>query len=112
MRIDMDGNVFYEIEDGTLATADNSIVQQYTGVKDNKGVEICEGDIVYDYYYNNKKFKDTSGKDKFVVKYYGGSFRLDSTSGCYGGATLSNLACDRDIEIIGNILENPELLEA
>lgn len=74
---------------------------QYTGLKDKNGKEIYEGDILGgDYYVNN-----IAG----VVKYYddwGCSF-LEYKGG--GDEFLWKAA--RVAEVIGNIYENPELLE-
>ena len=76
-------------------------VQQYTGLKDKKGKEIYEGDI----------FK--GGDYKWdAVRFEGGQFQVNLM-----GArvfTLQELCCDIDYElpeVIGNIFENPELLE-
>ena len=69
-------------------------VGQYTGLKDKNGKEIYEGDIIL---FNN--FGDTLDK----VVYSSGCFH---TSG--RGYLLDKI---REIEVIGNIYENPELLE-
>lgn len=70
------------------------VIMQYTGLKDRNGKEIYEGDIIL---FNN--FGDTLDK----VVYSPGCFH---TSG--GGYLLDEI---REIEVIGNIYENPELLE-
>jgi len=73
------------------------IVQQFTGLKDCKGKDIFEGDIVKE---KNKKYIIT-----FVIGKYGFSpinFPADF------------LNCDlyeKEVEVIGNKFENPELLK-
>ena len=75
------------------------ILMQYTGLKDKSGVEIFEGDIVKSTY---------SGLDKTVIEmhsfcYYLHDYALQSDDSEY--YTFNG------IEVIGNIHENPELLE-
>ena len=77
-------------------------IMQYTGLKDKKGREIYEGDI----------FKTSYGSTKFlsVVEW-------DEINARFLGFTLERerkiLYVGREpaVEVIGNIYENPELLE-
>lgn len=78
-------------------------VGQYTGLKDKNGNKIFECDIVLKRTYNGKKpFLVTFDSGMFHCGYGGGS------STAIHGYTLD----DRQIEIIGNIFDNPELLDS
>ena len=76
-------------------------LMQYTGIKDKYGVEIYEGDIVT--YHPSKMF---------VVLYQPGSFtahRIKKDGSLQkSGYLLIELT---NLEVIGNIYENPELLK-
>lgn len=73
-------------------------VQQYTGLKDKNGKEIYEGDIIsgefYDEEYNHAETV------KHEVVFNNGAFNIASRNWY-----------KPTIEIVGNIFENPELLE-
>lgn len=92
-------------QDGVAFVVEPSTVGQYTGLKDKNGKEIYEGDVV-------GAFCDTQ---RFEIKYCEerGGYFLDSVVLC-GGAEpapecLGNLL--DTVEVIGNIHDNPELLE-
>ena len=87
----------------------DAVLMQFTGLKDKNGKEIYEGDIVKCNaapYYETKDFKKfkVSGK---VVFDRSMSFRIEDIDRhrCF---YLNDCL---DIEIIGNIYENPELLK-
>jgi len=68
---------------------------QFTGLHDKNGKEIYEGDIV--------KFWGGVGKVIYFSTY--ASFRIEYTEN-----DLFDLNLNADIEVIGNVFENPELL--
>ena len=84
-------------------------IGQFTGLTDKNGVRIFEGDICRFKRFNDVQvgkiiFNETTAS--FVMKY-------QSIVGAYGEKATHKMllsVCD-DIEIIGNIHDNPELLE-
>ena len=80
----------------------NYILMQYTGLKDNNGKEIYEGDVL--------SFR---GQDILKVCW-------DKHHACWLGEYITNTSTMRDLfafewdkaEVIGNVYENPELVEA
>lgn len=82
-------------------------IMQYTGLKDKNGVEIYEGDIVY---WESAIMNKSQWQG--VVKFIGAGFCVQ-TSGSSRNTPdwLYAAARDEIIEIVGNIYENPELLE-
>lgn len=87
---------------------ENAVIEQYTGLKDKNGKEIYEGDIIQEEIDFNSKMTD--GVFTYVVEW-------DSDTLCYGLRGNDNSIHDElwevntSVEVIGNIHENPELLE-
>ena len=73
-------------------------IMQYTGLKDKNGKEIYEGDLVKGDYL----------KGVWQIFFWEGCFTLKP----YANNTMANYNCPKSIEIIGNIYESPELLDA
>ena len=99
-------------------------IMQYTGLKDKNGKEIYEGDILeVDIIMGEDEHRGVHSTEKGVVVFKSGCFNLDITSVEYYGSsaridnegygedTLINIMFENESEVIGNIYENPELLE-
>lgn len=93
----------YKVSELTIRTdkekLENVVLMQYTGLKDENGVEIYEGDIV-------KSQNGTGGLIyKHIVEWNNFYKRFDpmgTDESCFNRESY---------EVIGNIYENPELLE-
>ena len=84
-------------------------VGQYTGLKDKNGKKIFEGDIAKFRRFENNYI----GKIIFNYKTAGFEFWWNVIVGAYGekASYTANLSVCDEIEVIGNIHDNPELLE-
>lgn len=74
-------------------------LEQYTGLKDGNGTGIYEGDIV-----QNMNHSDIWG----VVEYHETGFLIKSCGNTFGKYFPLTKSCN----VLGDIHENPELLEA
>ncbi|PTF20447.1 hypothetical protein BUY42_00260 [Staphylococcus devriesei] len=92
---------FEHMEDLDAINKDGSIdrvVMMSTGLKDKNGTEIYEGDIVKNIY-----------DEIYVVKWFDADFHLEEKYN--GGFDYLELYSGDNKKVIGNIYENPELLE-
>lgn len=98
-------------------------LMQFTGLKDKNGKEIYEGDIVYRLYQHEetkKWLRDMMGIISWDDWMVGFSFmkpdlnlmRETNTAEFMGASSSIQGASGRWWEVIGNIYENPELLNA
>ena len=84
-------------DSGGFYNVDCETVGQFTGLTDRKGNRIFEGDIVkYD------------GDGIYRIGYVDGVYRLFNAKGRYSVSVHNNYSY---LEVIGNIHDNPELLE-
>jgi uncharacterized phage protein (TIGR01671 family) len=88
---------------------EENIIQQFTGLTDKNGKEIYEGDVIksryeilFECYFNNDEASFRMKEIKDLP--YDGNSRVSS-------AYLDPVGiADYELEVIGNIYENPELL--
>lgn len=89
---------FGDREGWDWVNADNVVLMQYTGLKDKAGVEICEGDVI------------RTGRGDWGVIVYKAPFYEVTVSAEH--SSLYSREWLAECIVIGNIYENPELLEA
>ncbi len=92
--VEVDGNIN---EDGDNMLFENYILMQYTGLKDKNDVEIYTGDII-ERNGVRQKIQDLTPVDRFY--------------GSYPSPVEDDwMSWSEEYKIIGNIYQNPELLE-
>lgn len=98
---------FYDKHTGCWKTdreGERFILCQYTGLKNYNGKEIYEGDIV-----KSEGFFGWIGLAKYLDNNQ--SFVFEAIDKNYRGSRLSLGRFEQYVKILGNIYENPELLE-
>ena len=83
-------------------------LMQYTGLKDKNGMEIYEGDILEVEKNEDGTYKGTINGKTFFDRFQGYSSKI-KVEGMHDIDTLRYW--NNRVRIIGNIYENPELLE-
>lgn len=82
-------------------------VGQFTGMYDRNGKKIFEGDIVKTYFESYTHSWEEVG----VVTEFCGAYGIESADGKRFRAFINESVYTRSHEVIGNIHDNPELLE-
>lgn len=92
----MSERVDFENNSVEINADESYILSEYTGLKDMDGKEIYEGDILF----------ETFSEEYFKVVFENGSFRAEIDEYSLDLEDYANIC-----EIVGNIYENPELIE-
>lgn len=91
---------------------EDAILMQFTGFKDKNGKEIYDRDILQDSIKDEDTGQIIKSKETVYFDELLGGWMLDQSfeqDRNYGTSLFQNLL-DFDYEIIGNVFENPELL--
>lgn len=86
---------------------DKETLGQYTGLKDKNGKEIYEGDIIF--IKGETKLLDIKGKVEYSNTF--AQFIITNTGSVVNETEPLGDYEEEDIEKIGNVYDNPELLE-
>jgi hypothetical protein len=88
----------YYLQDGKVTKEPRYVIMQYTCLKDSKGIEIYEGDIISGEFYDTEYHHTETIKHEVVFN--NGAYNIASSN--WHKPTL---------EIVGNIFENKKLLK-
>lgn len=102
--IHLDGR--YEIDRGWVKVFPDLTIEQDTGLKDKNGKEIYEGDILWWEHFYGMTGENIETTAKVYWEEKDASFVVGDWF-----EPLGHLVDEDEIEVIGNVHENPELLE-
>lgn len=87
---------------GDVKVINSDTISEWTGLLDKNNVMIFEGDIV-----KANRYKRSIDTDTFTIEFVEGNYYL-----CYDGCTAWTLRTFiEELEVIGNIYDNPELVK-
>lgn len=89
-------------DDLFLPFSEDIVLMQFTGLKDKNGIEVFEGDIIQPYVSSNHKVEIC--QIRYLDRAFCMAFPEDESK--------MDTVWYYDFEVIGNIYQNPELLEA
>jgi len=87
----------------------DAVFQQYTGLKDKNGIPIFEGDIVAEKLTEEMAANGDSATVGMVY-FAAGTFMIDGDGPLYNHVFSASPDILEDYNVIGNVLENKELL--
>lgn len=95
-------DAWFNLKNGEIELPKDTVLMQYTGINDKLGIGIYEGDIIEFYYLGRHKSEVFYMGDGFYVKTNGHKDEVRENLGLAFPFT--------EIKIIGNIYQNPELI--
>lgn len=101
------GVIVQNSEHDSGVVVDKETLGQYTGLKDKNGKEIYEGDIIF--IKGETKLLDIKGKVEYSNTF--AQFIITNTGSIVNETEPLGDYEEEDIEKIGNVYDNPELLE-